>query len=215
MTRSIRRNARQKGQSLIEFALVLPIVATILLLVAYFGKAMVDRQNLLIAARTGARERAIASLADKADVLAGKGVMTQGNGGGRANDLSQQLMKNSECVAPALKIIPSSKLKPIPVGSHATAYVAEQTLTADAGGTTFPIKAGVGFILYSQKVTAPVAGIEPLGKSLNRLWGGRFAGINVSAQASMPGGLPAHHPMNVGVLELNSWIGDILNDPNP
>jgi predicted cation transporter len=63
--------------------------------------------------------------------------------------------------------------------------------------------------MYGQKITAPVAGIEPFAKSL----GGKFMGLQVSGSAYMPGSLPAHLVAGEGILELNPWIGNEVQNP--
>ncbi|HBN09747.1 MAG TPA: hypothetical protein DD435_14205, partial [Cyanobacteria bacterium UBA8530] len=121
------RNIDQKGQSLVEFAIVLPILATVLLLVGFFGKACIDRQNLLIAARLGARERGIASINDPADVLMGKGVLLQANGGD-ADALCKQALGKLDFSSelPRWTFILPTGFLPRPVGGHAVAYLASK-----------------------------------------------------------------------------------------
>lgn len=201
----MNRCTDERGQSMIEFAIALPLLATVLLLIGAMGKAMVDRQNLLIAARLGARERAIASLKDPLDILAGKGPLLQASAG-NADALCQESLGKikATCGMPDWSFPRSLMLLERPAGTHGHAFVATKMLTAHDGAESFAFQAGIGIILYGQKVSAPVMGIEPFARSL----GGKFMGLQVSAQAYMPGSLPAHMLPHEGLLELNPWIGN-------
>lgn len=52
---------QQRGQSMVEFAIVLPLLLVLLLAVGYFGHAIISLQNLNAGARAAAREMAFES----------------------------------------------------------------------------------------------------------------------------------------------------------
>lgn len=216
----------QKGQAIVEAALILPLLVFMLLAMAFFGFAMVERQNTIVAARFAARETSMAAMRAWEDKYWGKGTMMEAalaktKEGAAKTALPGRTVK----VAPpdwrrfTTTVKPAPLYRQVPLGPYATAFVATKQITPtdETGkpvGSSF--NAGVGFVLYGQKVISNASWLNESGKAVNEakklLPGSRskvWNGFGLEAEAYMPAELPLYLKSpkgSYGLLDLNPWM---------
>ncbi len=210
---------KQRGQALVEMAVVIPVGLLLLLAVGYIGRALLERQNMLAAARYAAREAALSAMRSPIAKYMGSGVAMQATGAGdRSRAVSEAMPgRGVESAPPRWEPITGAHLtalRPRPMGAYGMGFVAEGSETVD--GKT--MKFGIGFVLYGARAKERLTFLEPVRKAAagaSRANAGPAKGLQapleVSASAYMPGELPVHHPV-VGLLEINPWIKDILEE---
>lgn len=223
---SIPSTKGQKGQAIVEAALILPLLVFMLLAMAFFGFAMVERQNTIVAARFAARETSMAAMRAWEDKYWGKGTMMEAalaktKEGAAKISLPGRTVK----VAPpdwrrfTTTVKPDPMYRPVPLGPFAMAFVATKQLTPtdETGkpvGSSF--NAGIGFVLYGQKVVSNASWLNESGKAVNEakklLPGSRskvWNGFGLEAEAYMPAELPLYLKSpkgSYGLLDLNPWM---------
>ncbi|MEB3298575.1 MAG: TadE/TadG family type IV pilus assembly protein [Candidatus Sericytochromatia bacterium] len=208
-----------RGQALVEMAIVLPVGVLLLLVVGYLGKGLLERQQVVMAARHAARTAAHQAMAGSAAKITGAGVLQSATGmAGRTaavRDLIPEGMAKAPDWSSAVAGTATTHLRPRPLGPGAMGYVATQVQQVEGRAMTF----GLGFILYGAKAESRMRLLEPLrrqvqgvARQVGRPPSGLAAPLAVSAQAFMPGELPVHHPQ-VGLLEQNRWIREIVEGP--
>ncbi len=210
---------RERGQALIEMAFVLPVGLLLLLAVGYLGRALLERQTLVAAARYAAREASLGAMHSPADKASGKGVLHQTlTAGDRTTHIrSAAKGRPAESAPPRWEPVTGAvltRLQPRPLGPYGMAFVAQHSQTM---GTGKPLKFGIGFVLYGARAKERLAFLETVRKATDaaskanpKPARGLSAPLEISASAYMPGELPLHG--EVGLLEINPWIKDILEE---
>jgi len=198
---------------------VLPIGLLLLFAVGYIGRALLERQTMISAARYAAREAALAATRSPVDKATGAGVIRQATGAGeRGRHVSAAAQgRNAEAAAPPWEPVTGahlSQLKPRPMGAYGLGFVADHSENVE--GTTMHF--GLGFVLYGARAKERLTFLEPVRKATagaSRVNANPARGLQspleVGASAYMPGEMPVHHP-TVGILETNSWIKAILEE---
>jgi len=214
------RNTRQRGQAMVEVAIALPILLFILLAVAFLGQGVLERQQALTAARYAAREAAmLATARGLRDKLAGEGLVQMARSGSKVQPAAAKALGAGRAVtieAPGWSFEPDVRRQALgkvtPLGRHGHVY------TARSGDGRF----GVGFVLLGERVVSRPALLDWLGRGVNegsQLLTGRrgslWKGPGLAAEAYMPGELPVRGAGNQGLMELNPWIRQILEEPVP
>lgn len=211
-----RQGESQAGQAVVETGLLLPLLVFLLAGVGFVGLAVVERQNVLIAARFAAREASMRAMAgDAVAKMTGASILTEANSTSkRAKDAAVVLggRRTVSVTAPTWRydvpgVAPRKQLTTmLPLGGLAHAYVAKQG------------KFGIGLVMYGQAVTSKGNWLDGIGSAVNqtsKLAGGKgkiWDKVGVRAEAYMPGELPVLTP-KIGLLDLNPWIRDQLKDP--
>ena len=210
---------RPGGQALVEMAIVLPVGVLLLLAMGYLGKGLLERQQVLMAARHAARSAADLAMAGAAEKMTGAGVLRQGAGMGNRADAVREILPEGKVAAPdwpsAVGRTALAKVHPVPLGSGAMGFMASHPESVEGRTMTF----GLGFVLYGAKAESRLRVLEPVRKQaqgVSRQVGkppsGLAAPLTVSGEAFMPGELPVHHPQ-VGLLENNRWIAEVVSEP--
>lgn len=227
---STRRSER--GQAILEAALVLPLLVFMLLAMGFFGFAMIERQNTLVAARFAARETSMAAMRGWEDKYIGKGTMMEAALSGTKEQAARTALPGR-----AVKVYPpdwrsfSSTVRPaavfqqIELGPYARAFVAKKRLVpTDESGKPAgsPFEAGIGFVLHGQKVVSKASWLDQTGRALDesqkllpgnsrdKLW----SGLGLEAEAFMPSELPLYLKSpkgDFGLLDLNPWMKQNLS----
>jgi hypothetical protein len=197
-------------------AVIIPLGLLLLLAVGYIGRALIERQGILAAARQAAREASMAATRSPLDKATGAGVVKQASTAGeRAANASAAMGKQVESVPPAwggALETQQSRLQPIPLGPYGMGYAAEHSEVVDGQSMKFKL----GFVLYGARIKERLAFLEPARKQtaaasklLPNPAPGLGAPLEVSGAAFMPGEVPLHHPQ-IGLVESNDWIRQIL-----
>ena len=219
MSCSTRMAGRQRGQALVEMAVVIPVGLLLLFAVGYIGRAMLERQSMVAAARYAAREASLAAMRGGALKYSGAGVVQQAAGGGeRSRAVSEALPgRNAQSSPPRWEPITGAhlaQLQPRPVGGYGLGFVAQGSETVDGKSMKF----GIGFMLYGARATERLNFLEPIRKAAAGASKanasparGIQAPLEVAGSAYMPGELPVRHPV-VGLLDINPWIKEILEE---
>lgn len=222
----------QGGQAILEAALVLPLLVFMLLAMAFFGFAMIERQNTIVAARFAARETSMSAMRGWEDKYLGKGTMMEAAlAATKEKAAKTALPGRSVKVAPpdwrqfSATVRPASFYKQIPLGPYAMAFVATKRLTpTDETGKPAgsPFDAGIGFVLHGQKVVTNATWLDETGRALNasrKLLPGNSSekfwnGFGLEAEAYMPSELPLYLKTpkgSYGLLDINPWMKSILS----
>ena len=211
------RSRGERGQALVEMAVILPIGLLLLLAVGYIGRALIERQAMFGAARFAAREAALDAMRSPGAKASGAGVAAQSAAGGnRAKNAQEASGRAVDSVAPLWEPVTGivrSQLQPVPLGPYGMAFMARKS--ASVGGTS--VHFGIGFVLYGAKVKERLTFLEPARKAVSGAskmnanpTRGLAAPLEVSGSAYMPGELPVHGP--VGLVMANDWIKKILEE---
>jgi hypothetical protein len=212
-------HGRARGQALVEMAVVLPVGVLLLLMVGYMGKGLLERQQVVMAARHAARTVAHQAMASTVGKVSGAGVVQASVGLAGRDAAVRELLPEGMAAQPdwaaAVGGTPTSRLRPRPLGAGAMGYVATHVEQVEGRAMTF----GLGFVLYGAKADSRLRILEPVRKQaqgvarqVGKPPSALAAPLTVSAQAFMPGELPVHHPQ-VGLVESNRWIRDIVEGP--
>lgn len=200
-------------------AVVLPVGLLLLLAVGYIGRAMLERQSMMAAARYAAREASLAATRGPAAKYTGAGVVQQATGAGeRSRAVAEALPgRGAESAPPRWEPITGvhlSQLQPRPLGPYGLGFVAQGNQTVEGKSYKF----GIGFVLYGARAKERLSFLEPVRKAASGASRananparGLQAPLEVSASAYMPGELPVRHPV-VGLLDVNPWIREILEE---
>ncbi|GEM_PF-1166925 len=222
----------QRGQALLEAALILPFLVFMLLAMAFFGFAMVERQNTIVAARFAARETSMAAMRGWEDKFWGKGTMMEAVLAKTKETAAKTALPGRTVkVAPpdwrkfVTTVRPAPMYRQVPLGPYAMAFVASKQLTpTDETGKPAgsPFDAGIGFVLYGQKVVSNASWLNESGRTLDearksmpgssreKIW----SGFGLEAEAYMPSELPLYLKSpkgSYGLLDLNPWMKNNLN----
>jgi len=223
---------RERGQAILEAALVLPLLVFMLLAMAFFGFAMVERQNTIVAARFAARETSMNAMRGWEDKYWGKGTMMEAALAKTKETAAKTALPGRTVkVAPpdwatfTRTVRPATIYKQVPLGPYAMGFVATKRLTpTDETGKPAgsPFDAGIGFVLYGQKVVSNANWLNETGQALNesrkllpgsnreKLWNG----FGLEAEAYMPSELPLYLKSpkgSYGLLDLNPWMKNNLS----
>ncbi|MBU6429320.1 MAG: pilus assembly protein [Cyanobacteria bacterium REEB65] len=215
---------RCRGQALVEAAIVLPLGLLLLLTVGYLGRGLIERQDMLIAARYAAREAALGAMRTNLDKLGGAEVIHEAMTAAVRDQAAQQATQRPVQVSPPdwneVMAVGKQQLQPaFPSGPYGMAFLARsppQTLP----GLATPVRFGLGFMLYGAKVSERVSFLEPVRKQTNAVashyshQGGPLLNpLVVSGTAFMPSEAPIHcagPAGSIGLLESNQWIWQII-----
>ena len=209
-----------RGQALVEAAVVLPVGLLLLMAVGYIGRALLERQTLMGAARYAARESALAATRTPLDKATGLGVVKQAStGGDRGTHISAAAAgRPAESAAPRWEPITGAQMTQLkfrPIGPYGLGMVAEHTETVDG----LCMKFGIGMVFYGARAKERLGFLEPVRKvtagasQANPTPArGLSAPLEISAAAYMPGELPARSPAGIGLIEINPWIKKVLEE---
>jgi len=201
--------SKQKGQAMLEFALVLPLLVVLLLAIGYFGHAVTTQQSLNMGTRAMARETSIEST-KKADYRTNGSFVSE-------NKVTKEYLKNltEQYLSGADKdriVISSpdvpSDLKPVSSGLFKDNFI---FLYSKKGSllTGLPLTssdAGVGVLFYGAKVSYQLKELDNIAKLI-----GLRQGVTISATSLMPAELPLRGN-GYGVIDMNPWISDIISE---
>jgi hypothetical protein len=203
----------ESGQALIEFALVVPLLLLILGGVVYCGIMVVYQEKLAIAGRHVARKMAIDST---------QRGMTKGSAGPASATIRDQAMREAGVNGREIRASgvnwsalgretgsrPGS-IKKINGNTAVFQATRKGVSLKDLGGRTTgkPATMGIGVVLHGVTLTRDMKDLAGVGN---------LARINVpgiSATSVMPAELPPRGERGVpGVLDMNPWIRDIVNE---
>lgn len=204
---------------MVEAGLLMPLLVFMLVVVGLMGFAIVERQNVLIAARFAARQASMDAMAGAADRLTMAGIVREAGASQRRLDAARKVLgpKRKVTVNPpdwsgAERLALRGKFMPLPMpGNMARAYVARDPSR----------RFGIGFVMYGQKLTSKGPWLDDLGNSANEASklvsskpGKIWDGVGMQAEAFMPSELPLRGP-GVGLVDLNPWIAQALALPVP
>jgi Flp pilus assembly protein TadG len=207
-----RLQGDERGQALVEFALVLPMLVLLLLGVVFCGGLVLSQQSLAVSARHVARTVALEATR--------KGLEDPRGRGGQADEaVARRALAQ---VAPGAKAaLGGVSWGAIGASGRGMTGALVKQGTISLGPALGNARCGVGVALYGVTVKrdlsrdmAPVgraaAGLTPGGGLTNML------APSLSATAVMPAELPIRGRGGGGVpglLELNPWIGKVVQRP--
>lgn len=211
----------QKGQALLEFAIVSPLLLILLLGVGYLGHTITSQQNLNIAARFSARNVSIESTKSKFDRTSGAYVISLGKTKflDFAKENLQGVLNTSQLdVSPPiwpnlinLNLSNGSSFVPAITGIE-YAYIYKKTgiVSADSQAETVVpnlqnMKVGVGTLFFGARVTYNLKELDIIAKL------GLQKGLTIQASSIMPAELPLRGT-GFGLMDINPWIKEIIND---
>jgi len=230
MTRHIyrRRWSQQRGQSMVEFAIVLPLLLVLLLAVGYFGHAVISLQNLNAGARSAARALALESTETPARRLQGNYAAT----GQRMLELARSYL--SPGVRPEqLKVRENTRLGHdynavlnlqgsfSKISEHRFVYALSEQVDATAPNYNNPppkdlnnripenlrqLKFGLGVMFYGGTLEYSLDELTPISRFIFR--NQRDPAIKMGATALQPAELPLRGAG--GLLELNPWLTELI-----
>lgn len=199
----------QKGQAMLEVALVLPLLAVLLLAIGYFGHAVTTQQSLNMGARAMARQTSLESTLNPDYRTNGSFIAK--------NKVTQEYLKdkvlNNLSGADKERIVISTPDVPSdlkPVGSSlfkdnfVFLYVKKGNLVTTLPLTAFDVNIGV--IFYGAKVSYQLKELDNIAKII-----GLRQGVTISATSLMPAELPLRGD-GYGLLYLNPWISEIVSE---
>lgn len=219
---------RQRGQSMVEFAIVLPLLLVLLLAVGYFGHTIISLQNLNAGARAAAREMAFESTQTP-------GQRVEGNYAASAERfLSAARSYLNQSVRPEqLKARESTRLS----GDYNTllnlqgrfekhtehrfSYSLRETIDATRSQYNDPpprdrktqppanltqLQVGLGVMFYGGTLEYSLDELVPLSRFIFR--NQKDPAIRMGATALMPAELPLRGPG--GLFSVNPWLPDLL-----
>lgn len=217
-------NKKQKGQAMVETAIMLPLLVLLLLGVGYFGSAITTLHNLSVAARYSARAVAIDSSMQMVDRTTGtyfirltdktfKDFAMQSLPGFDPSRLKAQVIAPDQ-IASIMSTVKSGKLQVIPE-SKGYAYVYKKTGKADAvttslSGNVVPqlraMPVGIGCIFFGVRLTYRLKELDWLSKFLFK----KKEGITIEAVSMMPAELPLRSikgsGTDFGLMNINEGI---------
>lgn len=219
----------QKGQALVEMAIVLPLLLVLLLAVGYFGHAVISVQNLHAGARSASRAMALASTETPDLRRSGSYEATSE----RFLELSQGFLDG--IVRPTqLLVRPQTRLSHDynsvlnlngrfeRLNEHRFAYVLTETVDATSSAYNSPapqdiksnapanlrsLQFGMGAVYYGGTLQYSLDELTPLGRFIFRF--GDDPVIRIGATALMPAELPLRGT-GYGLLEINPWLGELI-----
>jgi len=203
----------------VEMAFVLPVGVLLLFAVGYLGRALLERQTLVGAARYAAREAALDATRSPISKASGAGIIAQAaSGGNRARNVQSAAKgRPAESAPPRWEAVTGAQLnqlRPMPLGPYGMAFVATKKTSVGSGK---PLQFGIGFMLYGARAKERLGFLEPVRKATYgasqanpKPARGLAAPLEISASAYMPGELSLHG--QYGLLEINPWIKQILEE---
>ncbi|MDB5095991.1 MAG: hypothetical protein JWM80_412 [Cyanobacteria bacterium RYN_339] len=203
---------KRRGQALVEFALIAPLLVLMLAGIVYCGGLILAQENLTIAARSTARQMAMKATENA--LVGGKSAV--GNG-----SMAQAALSDATGGARGL----SAAAPAWPGGVHkVNAYTAVYSRTMSKRIGKHSYQFGVGCLLYGVQVKKDLShDLSPMARLANAV-GGRLSSVAaLGANAVMPGDLPPSGGVGIvdsagggaSVLGLNTWITGIVNEKNP
>lgn len=222
----------QKGQAVVEMALVMPLLITLLLATGYFGHIVSAQQNLNAAARNAAREMAYESSQSENDRILGTYQLkaTASNFEKKAEETLAQILGPSKLsVRSQTRFrhdINSSafgmmgRFEKINEQMHVYRLQEKFDILSifdeqpkDRNGSIplnlrEPLEFGVGAVFYGGTLMYALDELNPLARFIFRL--DSDPTIQVGATALMPAELPLRGT-GYGLLELNPWIKEIVS----
>lgn len=218
----------QRGQALIEMGIVLPLLLVMMLAVGYFGHAMISLQNLNAAARSAAREMAVASTETPIRRLSGS--------------YSPDAQEFLDSARSYLAQIPAEQLLTKPetrlnhdynavlnlsgrfdrLSEHRFAYVLTETVDATSASYNSPapedrlgnapanlqsLQFGIGALYYGGTLQYNLDELTPISRFIFR--GQRDPVLRIGATSLMPAELPLRGS-GYGLMTLNPWLSDLI-----
>ncbi|MEB3328115.1 MAG: TadE/TadG family type IV pilus assembly protein [Candidatus Sericytochromatia bacterium] len=207
-----RLQDEERGQALVEFSLVLPMLVVLLLGVAYCGGLVLAQQSLAVSARHVARSMALEATRQGLEDPRGRGGQPDEAVARRA--LNQAAPRGGAALA-------GVRWGALGASGRGMAGALVKRGTLPLGPALGNARCGIGVALYGATVKRDLSrDLSPLGRVAARLApGGGLAGRlapSLSATAVMPGELPIRGRVRggvPGVLDLNPWIGKVVQRP--
>lgn len=230
---------KQKGQAMVETALVLPLLIILLLGVGYFGSVITMQHNLTVAARYAARAVAVESTKDPKDRVWGtffvrvtpkmfKDYAMRALPGFKENRISVQPIP-VEVVLPFKDFGNTSSFTAINDYTYLYLISGEAHASSNninkTGSNSVPelksMKVGLGAVFYGIRLTYRLAELDWIARFLFR----KKEGVTIDAISMMPAELPLRsgslfglHKVNSGLMDQNEGLFNIIrtdpNDPN-
>ncbi|MEB3197245.1 MAG: TadE/TadG family type IV pilus assembly protein [Candidatus Sericytochromatia bacterium] len=201
----------ERGQALVEFALVLPMLVLLLLGVVYCGGLVLVQQSTAMAARHAARTVALDA------TLKG---LKDGRGKGLQPDEQLARKAVSEAMPRSTVRVTGVAWSRLGASGRGMAGVYAKTGTLSLGAGLGQARCGVGVALYGATVTRDLSrDMTPLGRLAARMLpGGGLSNLltpALSASALMPAELPirGRDAQTPGLLDLNPWIAKVVSRP--
>lgn len=202
---------KRKGQALVEFALVVPLLLIILGGVVYCGLMVVEQERLAMASRHVARKMALN--ATERGLKSGKGGKALSSARDEAFRQTGEKSSNVRVkginwggLASETGNSPGRLSK---IDTHTGMLMATQRVTLqDLGGRGGkPTTMGIGVVYHGVTLNRDLKDLAGLGQMA------RIGVPGVSATSVMPSELPPRGEKGVkGVLDMNAWIKDIVNE---
>lgn len=219
----------QRGQAMVELAIIAPLLIVLMLAVGYFGHAVATQQNLNAAARSAARKMAIESTDSAAKRMLGNyspsADRLQNLGVEALRDVvrTEQLSVRPETLLTQnVGQYLSSKGSFEQLDPHRFLYLYSEEISPSSPDLYFPaptdrkgqlpnnlrnLKMGIGAVFYGGTLRYKLNEMEPIARYI-----GLNAGIQLHATSLMPAELPLRGS-RYGLLEVNPWISDLITEP--
>lgn len=218
---------RQRGQALIEMAIVLPLLLVLLLAVGYFGHAVISLQTLNAGSRSAARQMALESTETPSRRTNGNYDPTREHFLELAQSSLQDTVRPEQLQAKDQTRL-SHDYKNVlelsgefnKVSEHRFAYVLQETVNANSLLSPSPqdidgnapanlngLKFGLGTVFYGGTLQYSLDELTPLSRFIFRFREDPV--IRIGATSLMPSELPLRGE-GYGLLNLNPWLGDLI-----
>jgi Flp pilus assembly pilin Flp len=203
----------EEGQALVEFTLVAAFVLLPLLGgVVYLGGMVITQQHLTTAARHVARRAALDS---QEKAFGQKATQSAASAGIRDTALGETGQKSASVkgvnwTALGAESGRPGSLKAIDNYTAELEWTAPITVSTEGGGKASSYTMGVGVLYHGATLERSYSELAPIG-NLAGLFTPSVSATSVSATELAPRG----DRRVKGLLDLNSWIGGIVNEPAP
>jgi uncharacterized protein (UPF0333 family) len=222
---------RQKGQALVELAIVFPLLLVLMLAVGYFGHAVSSQQNLNTAARSAARQMAIDSTSTALRRTLGNYSPDPDNFLELAsNDLQSLLRKNQLLVRDQTFLGHDyNQLFALDgrferLSEQRFLYSLQETIDGSSSAYNSPtpkdrtgkvpenlrdLQMGLGALYYGGTLQYRLDELNPISRVIFQL--DSDPTIRIGATALMPAELPLRGG-SYGLLNLNPWIAKLVSE---
>lgn len=217
----------QRGQALIEMAIVLPLLLVLLLAVGYFGHAVISLQTLNAGSRSAARQMALESTETPSRRTNGSYDPTREHFLELAQSSLKDTIRPEQLVAKAQTRL-SHDYKDVldlngefsKISEHRFAYTLQETVNANSLLSPTPqdidgnapanlnnLKFGLGVTFYGGTLQYSLDELTPLSRFIFRFREDPV--IRIGATSLMPSELPLRGS-GYGLLSLNPWLGELI-----
>lgn len=228
--------SQQRGQAMIETAIVIPLLLVLFLAVGYFGHAILSLQTLNAASRAAAREMALDSTSSSSRRVQGnyeasrevflEAAQRYMNAARPEQLTAREQTRLSHNYNSALNLEGSFNA----LGQHRFVYALTETVNATSGAYNSPppqdrnnqppanldqLQFGIGATFYGGTLQYRLEELTPLSRFLFRAQ--KDPVIQLGATSLMPAELPLRGE-GYGLMNLNPWMANLIGgkvDDNP